>query len=294
MSRSPLTKIAQQERTRREILQKSDLIPPLPDVVARVLALLNDRNTEPHDLEQSLLLDQVLVAKILSMVNSPFYGLNREVGTVKGAIMVLGFKTLRSIVLASSTGKYMTRDYACYGHSDKGLWRHSLAVATLARTLTQLTHGNQEQREEMFIAGLLHDIGKLLVAPYLNERDVSVPTDACVDEFERETIGIDHAEAGSLVAAKWNLAPAVQEILRAHHSVDCPSELRSQLAIVRLADAAAHDLRIGYAADRVPAAVVRDSDLSAIGWSRAEWTAAASDLAESVDRSLASLNNLCA
>lgn len=294
MTPSPLTKIAQQERTRREILHKSDLIPPLPDVVVRVLAQLSDSKTEPEDLEKSLLFDQVLVAKILGMVNSPFYGVNREIGTVRDAIMVLGFKTLRSLVLASSTGKYMTRDYACYGHSDKGLWRHSLAVATAARHLAQMTGQGRDNREELFVAGLVHDIGKMLVAPYLNERGVMLAPDQFVDEFEREVIGIDHCQAGALVAAKWNLPMVVQELMECHHRPIDDAEPTTSMAIVRLADAIAHELRIGYEVDHAPTAQILAVDLGMLGWTHAEWDAAKDRLAETIDLALASLNGLCA
>ena len=98
---SPLANIAQQERMRREILHKSDLIPPLPELVVRILALLNKQDTEPKELEENLEQDQVLVAKMLAMVNSPFYGLNRSITNIRDAIMVLGFRGLRSLILAS-------------------------------------------------------------------------------------------------------------------------------------------------------------------------------------------------
>ena len=103
MSHSTLQQLAQQEKTRREILHKSDLIPPLPDLVVRLLAVLNNQETEPEDLEKLLQNDQVLVAKMLAMVNSPFYGMNRSIRTVKDAVMVLGFRGVRSLVLATST-----------------------------------------------------------------------------------------------------------------------------------------------------------------------------------------------
>ena len=82
MISSSLNQLARQEKTRREILHKSDLVPPLPDLVTRLLGLLHHQDTEPRDLELLLQNDQVLVAKMLAMVNSPFYGLNRAVNTV--------------------------------------------------------------------------------------------------------------------------------------------------------------------------------------------------------------------
>jgi len=147
MSESKLGKLALQERTRREILHKSDLIPPLPDVVVRVMALLNQGDIEPEDLEQHLRYDQVLVAKMLGLVNSPFYGMNRKISSIRDAVMVMGFRGLRSLILATSTADYLMSDFTSYGHSTKGLWQHSLAVASGAKTLAKSIGLCQEAQE---------------------------------------------------------------------------------------------------------------------------------------------------
>ncbi|HIE71620.1 MAG TPA: HDOD domain-containing protein, partial [Planctomycetes bacterium] len=115
MTQTSLNRLARQEKTRREILLKSDLIQPLPDLVARLLGILNKRETEPEDLESLLQNDQVLVAKMLAMVNSPFYGVNRSIRTIREAVMVLGLRGVRSLVLATSTAKFLKRDFGWYG-----------------------------------------------------------------------------------------------------------------------------------------------------------------------------------
>src|SRR5262245_66353249 len=135
MRQSALNDLAAQERMRGELRQKSDLVPPLAEFVVRLLALLNRSETEPQDLEFYLQNDQVLVAKMLAMVNSPFYGLNRTVRTIKDAVMVLGFRGVRSLVLATSTANYLQRDFTCYGHDQRGLWVHAVGVASGARAL---------------------------------------------------------------------------------------------------------------------------------------------------------------
>src|SRR5262245_41721762 len=160
-------RIALQERTRREILHRSDLIPPLPDFVVRLLGLFNDPHTEPRDIERHLQNDQVPVAKTLPMVNSPFFGQRHAVRTVKDAVMLLGFRRLRSFLIASSTGRYMQRDFSCYGHDRKGLWKHAVAVAAAAREIARSCGLGAEDAELMFLAGLLHDIGKLAIEPYV-------------------------------------------------------------------------------------------------------------------------------
>lgn len=252
VSNSALAHLAQQERTRREVLHKSDLIPPLPDVVVRVLNLLNRADTDPSQLEGHLRFDQVLVAKMLGMVNSPFYGLSRRVGTVRDAIMVLGFRGLRSLILATSSAKFLARDFRCYGFADRGLWLHSITVAAGARVLARRLGGSSEMAEQLFVAGLLHDIGKMLLAPYLIEQRVAVVSGCSTIELEQHHIGIDHTEAGALVAAKWNLAPNVQEIIKQHHGVITPTPHAREIAIVSIANTIARGSRHGLAADYEP------------------------------------------
>ncbi|MBL8747745.1 MAG: HDOD domain-containing protein [Planctomycetes bacterium] len=291
MSHSTLSHLALAERTRREILHKSDLIPPLPDLVARVLAVLGRPETEPTDLERLLQNDQVLVAKMLAMVNSPFYGMNRAIRTVKEAVMVLGFRGVRSLVLATSTAKFMQRDFSCYGHDQKGLWLHAASVAAGAKALAKACKLGSNEAEHMFVGGLLHDIGKLLLVPYLAEHQKNLCAAASMTDYERQAIGIDHTEAGSLVCAKWNLAAEIQVLIRGHHD-DAPGQDARSMAIVRLADATAHARGIGYLPGKAPAEKIRDCDLQALGLSRESWSQLRDSVAATMDEAVASLGSL--
>ncbi|HLQ37528.1 MAG TPA: HDOD domain-containing protein [Planctomycetota bacterium] len=292
MSNSTLSNLALQEKTRREILHKSDLIPPLPDFVVRLLALLNRPETEPQDLERQLQSDQVLVAKMLAMVNSPFYGLNRSVRTIKDAVMVLGFRGVRSLVLATSTARFLQRDYGCYGHDQKGLWAHAACVAAAAKHLARTCKLGPDAAEALFVAGLLHDIGKLLLVPYLNDALRGRTTTATMPttELEARLIGIDHTEAGSLVAAKWNLSTEIQEVLKAHHDATAMGHPQS-IAIVRLADAAAHERGIGYLPGRAPAPVFLPNDLATLGLLPAAWDALRQELRPIMTEAVAALDS---
>ncbi len=269
---NPVTSPAQAERIRRDILGRADHIPALPELVVRVLALLADRDTEPEDLANCLQYDPVLVGKMLALVNSPFYGVSREVSTIRDSIMVLGFRGLRSLILASSTAEYLERDYAVFGHEHKGLWKHSLAVASAARELAKVAELDSETREELFVSGLLHDIGKMLIGPLLNDTnfDPALHSDNLI-EAEHKQLGIDHAEASALVAAKWNLSNVVQECLRHHHEPNEPEEMRTHLAIIRLADAFAHSMGIGYTSELSPEANFRAEDKMTIGQNDVQW-----------------------
>lgn len=291
MTHSTLSQLALQEKTRREILHKSELIPPLPDLVVRLLAVLNKQETEPQHLETLMQNDQVLVAKMLAMVNSPFYGLNRTIRTIKEAVMVLGFRGVRSLVLATSTAKFLQRDYAVYGHEPKGLWLHAACVAAGSKMLAKACKLGADAAEQLFVAGLLHDIGKLMLVPYLNENQRGAATAASITEFERTTIGLDHTEAGALVTAKWNLSQEIQEVVKAHHD-ESGAKSDKSIAVVRLADAVAHERGIGYLPQRAPVSVVHAMDLAALSLSPEAWATLRDELAVAMDDAVTALANL--
>jgi putative nucleotidyltransferase with HDIG domain len=289
MKNTSVHDFAMQERTRREILHKSDLIPPLPDFVVRLLSLLNKPETEPRDLEFHLRNDQVLVAKMLAMVNSPFYGLSRTVRTIKEAVMVLGFRGVRSLVLATSTARFLQRDFSVYGHDPKGLWTHAACVAAAARGLAKACRIANDDAEQLFVAGLLHDIGKLLLEPYLRDAARTPPlTGESTVEFEQRVIGIDHTEAGALVCAKWHLSLEVQDVIKAHHD-DSPTDKPVYAAVVRLADALAHQRGHGYLPGRQPAAEVRPADLKAIAIAPGAWENLQGEITATMDGAMAAL-----
>lgn len=295
MITSSLSQLARQEKTRREILHKSDLVPPLPDLVSRLLELLGGQDTEPRDLEELLRNDQVLVAKMLAMVNSPFYGLNRPVCTIKEAVMVLGFRGVRSLVLATGTAKLLQRDFGAYGHEPRGLWRHAVCVAAGARQLALGCGLPRDDAEQLFVSGLLHDIGKLLLVAYVQAGPAPLGARS-VAEHERATVGLDHAEAGALVTAKWNLSREIQQVIGAHHAGapagDLDPTTAKAAAVVRLADAAAHATGIGYADGCAPPGAVDGADLAALGLDEPQWARVELELTTTMEEAVAALGDL--
>lgn len=289
MSQPSVTKVAAQERLRREILQRSDLIPPLPDLVVKLLGAVSDPNTEPEHLETLLQNDPVLVAKMLALVNSPFYGMNRAILTIKDAVMVLGFRGVRSLVLATSAAKLLQRDFACYGHEPRGLWLHSACVAAGAKAIARSCRLGEETAEQLFVAGLLHDLGKLVLLPYVAKCNLTGRGELA--EAERKLLGIDHTEAGALAAAKWNLTLELQAAIKGHHD---QSGEGTQLGavIVRVANTVAHELGIGYQPGRAPVAAVSPADLDRLGITVEVWSSMRDELAALMDEAALALNSL--
>ena len=290
MTRATLNLLAQRETTRREILHKSDLIPPLPDLVMRLLGMLNEPTTEPCDLEALVQNDQVLVAKMLATVNSAFYGLNRPIRTIKEAVMVLGFRGVRSLVLATSTARLMQRDFRVYGHEPLGLWAHAVVVAAGARRLATACRFSPDDAEVAFVAGLLHDIGKLLLVAYLGDAKPMHGALADVCEQERRRVGMDHTEAGGLVVARWNLAPEIRAVFQ---RTDTTGDRMSRVtAAVSLAEALAHERCTGFLPGMQPPAEYAPGDFTALGLDEPRWSPLREELAKAMDDALSAFRNL--
>jgi putative nucleotidyltransferase with HDIG domain len=289
MSQRTVSTLAAQDRMRREILAKSDLIPPLPDLVVKLLGAVNEPTTEPEHLERLLQNDPVLVAKMLALVNSPFYGMNRAILTIKDAVMVLGFRGVRSLVLATSAAKLLQRDFSCYGHEPRGLWLHSACVAAGAKAIARRCRLGEEAAEQLFVAGLLHDLGKLVLLPYLGNRALDGRGDLAA--VERSRLGIDHTEAGALAAAKWNLSLELQAAIKGHHEAP---EVGGAIGavVVRVANVVAHELGIGYQPGRAPVDAVQAADLQVLGIVPEAWTVVRDELAALMDEAAVALNAL--
>lgn len=293
MTQASLAQIAKQERNRREILLRSDLIPPLPDLVARVLGMLDRPDTESADLARELQNDQVLVARMLAMVNSALYGLSQPVRTIREGVVVLGFRGLRSLVLATGAARLLQHDFRWYGHHPRGLWQHAVCVAAGSRQLARCCGMDGDEGEQLFVGGLLHDIGKLLLLPYLQGLDS--PEDVSVlCQFERRHVGMDHAEAGALVSARWNLPDEIQQVVRGSHlGADEGGDEAHALpcAVVRIADGVAHELGIGFLPDRNGGRVVDPVDVERLGLQQ-DFAAVHEQLVAHMQEAVASLQEL--
>lgn len=293
MSGKSIAKIARHDRIRREVLSRCELIPSLPEVVTEVLRMLNEADCDIHAFEQPLSKDAALVAKMLKLVNSSFYGVGRPVTAISDAVVMLGLRSLRSMVLAASTANLLERDFACYGHHQKGLWYHSLCVAAASRCLAKELGYGPNLREEVFVAGLLHDIGKMLLGPFFVAEKADIgASDRPAHEIEAELFGIDHQEAGAIIAGKWQLSPLVQAVLNHHDTSDGPSEYERAITVVHLANTCAHRARHGYRSGVVLVTEPTDEQLDRVGLDAGQWEDLIPQLTETMDGALRSLGDI--
>ncbi len=257
--------------SRRELLAAIDSIPPLPEVTGRVLTLLGQLDTEPGDIEAALRHDPVLTGRLLAMVNSPWFGLRRAIASTREAVMVVGFRGIRTLVVATSAAKLLQRDYSIYGHDARGMWTHAIAVAAGGKRLAQLAGLDAEDSELAFVAGLLHDVGMLLLAPLLHGQPPNWNHGSAVAEVERRLLGCDHADAGALVAERWNLGQGVRDAIANHHAPGTEATL--PVAAVRFADALADECAFGFRAGHEPGTKVDPNQLATVGLRAADWPA---------------------
>ncbi len=269
------------ELTVKEKLQANpDLIPSLPDVVAKALQLIDQPGVSPDDFEGLLSQDPPLVATMLKIANSPIYGFAHEKETIRDAIIGIGLNGLRSILMGSTLKRFLGSQFTCYGEDPKTLWHHAMAVASGARMLTKQLPDAPDSAEEMFVAGLLHDLGKLLLAPFLTRMGENLSqTREPLHFVEERLLGISHQEAGGIVAEKWNMKPLVHAVITHHHFKTCPKNYRHAVAVVRLTDQWATEN--GKGAGKLDRnSIYLEEDLAVVGLQPGEWEEAQATISD--------------
>lgn len=226
-------------------------LPALPAAVLRVMQITDDPKAGATDVARALASDQALAVRVLKLANSAFYGASRRIATVSEAVVILGLRTTRNLAMASSCQEMLEREVAGYAMQRGALWRHSLACASAAQMLAKRAGF---RTEEAFIAGLLHDLGKVVMNTYQRDQFVLVlrrtlEQGETYSEAEREVFGFDSAEAGARLLERWNLPDSLVGAVRYHH-LPLAAPMSSPLpSLVHVADAICLTLGIGLGVD---------------------------------------------
>jgi putative nucleotidyltransferase with HDIG domain len=224
-----------------------------PAVIARITRMLQNPTTNAEELGMAIRADQGLTSAVLKLVNSAFYGFPGKIGSISHAVVLLGFSTVKNIVLtasvldifkANNNGKFNARD----------IWKHSLACGVSAQCLARTL--GYESHEECFVAGLLHDIGKMVLfqlAPedFSRVAECAEKTKTLFYDSECKLLGKNHQEIGGMLIEQWRLPQKILCAVSSHHNPPPPEDDDSTLtAIVHCADIFSRALGYGNGGDR--------------------------------------------
>jgi putative nucleotidyltransferase with HDIG domain len=232
---------------RDQVQARLKQLPSLPASITDLLASFADEDVDVERIARQIARDQGLTARLLRVANSSFYGRQSRVGTVHEAVVILGFRAVRSTVLAVGMSGVFKVEH-CPGFDSAAYLRHAAAVGLAARGLAGLAGHNAELA---FTGGILHDIGQLVLAAnfpaqYAEALACRRLHDCFMVEAEREVLGIDHAEVGGLLAETWRFPPELHAAVAGHHAPD-----GSLADLIHLADAVAHALGLARSVDEM-------------------------------------------
>jgi putative nucleotidyltransferase with HDIG domain len=224
-------------------------LPASPAIITAVMSMTANLDSNVTEVSRLLATDSTLTAKVLKLANSSYYGRPKAVSSVREAILILGFYAVRTLVIASSARSLFSGDEPD-GPVEK-LWRHSLATAVAARQIAG--HLRHPQRDEVFIAGLLHDIGKLVMLESLGfrYRDMILQVEHVQGSFieeERKYLGFTHVDVARLLTARWGLPRVFVTAVAEHHDLRGyrPDSPMPMSYIVHLANHLSKQLRVGF------------------------------------------------
>jgi len=229
----------------RALLSQMDSLPVLPSLYDELLEELESPDASVNVVERIVSQDIGMSAKILQLVNSAFFGVRQHVSTPGQAVALLGLDTVKALVLSMNVFSQF-EGRSVKGLSLDALWGHSMNVAGFAKTIARAENAESKTADHAFVAGLLHDVGKLafaakLPAEYVKILSLAASNGTTLYETERETFGATHAELGAYLLGLWGFSDAIVEALAFHHEpARCSAREFSTLTAVHVANALEH------------------------------------------------------
>jgi putative nucleotidyltransferase with HDIG domain len=230
------------------IIQSIKDLPPMPQVVIKLQQLISDLDSDTSKLAGIIESDQAIAAKVLKMANSAFYGMSGKISSIHQASLLLGYQTLGEIVTMAGAAGILTGNMPGYGYDSQELWQHSLSVAFTAKMIAEMK--NKDVIHEAHTAGLIHDVGKIILDRYVAENKDQIAAYMTQEEktfldAERHFFGFDHAEIASEICQTWKIPEKITLAIRCHHQPSMSNGDKLSY-ILHMADSIATMGGIGY------------------------------------------------
>jgi len=235
-------------RELKKRLSKIKNLPTLPTVANNVIKLIQNPDSSSFEISEAISQDQSLASKVLKTANSAYYGFPRKITTINYAIVVLGLNNIKNIVLSTSIMAQFSKKDGTILFDREDFWKHSLLCGIISKKISE--HMGITNSEEMFMCGLLHDFGKMILDSFFHDEfmlalELSTQKKITLMDAENKIFGFNHAGVGALLLQKWSLPPSLVRAVQYHHS---PEESRSAVrtaSIVHVANYICRKIGIG-------------------------------------------------
>jgi putative nucleotidyltransferase with HDIG domain len=206
-----------------EILKKTPDLPSMPAAALNVMREADSETGSAVAVAKHISQDQALTARVLRLANSPYYGLPRQITDLQEAVVVLGMRCIRNLAVVAASYPWLSRPVSGYALEPKQLWKHSIGVAVGAQIVAKRTKACCA--DTAFTAGLLHNMGKIAVSIWLDNKlkalvAYAIQENMTFDQVERKVLGFDHADVGAHLAEQWNLPEVFVLAIQHHHNPD--------------------------------------------------------------------------
>jgi putative nucleotidyltransferase with HDIG domain len=224
---------------REQIIRHIDAFDQMPPLCQQLLGYLEDPDVDFKTIRDTIQYDPGLTANVLRLANSVYFGAVQEVNSLHAALVRLGTGKIFELVLSLNVSGRLVPALPGYGLEAQELLRHSIWTAVAARELAMLLE--VKDVDTVFTAGLLHDLGLILLDPFIAENQDSFATimdeqSMAFDKAEKEVLGMDHAEAGAMILNNWHLGSNISSAVRWHHAPDQADQYQSLVYLVHLGD----------------------------------------------------------
>ena len=249
-------------------------LPPLPSIVVQAMETVNNPSASAADLNRLIAMDPALSAKVLRVVNSAHYGFSSQITTISHAIVILGFDSVRNLVTALGVGRAL-RPSARHLLNRQRFWEHSVATAVGTAVIGKRRRLDTAICEEVFVGGLLHDMGKLFLDQFFPDQyrvaiQLAIVGKVGMYRAEATALGIDHTQVGKRIADNWRLPPAANAMITFHHKPQLSGRYFEYVACVHAANVVAKQLKLGSSGDTV--APTMDAEVAKwLAFSPADW-----------------------
>lgn len=274
------------EQQRKDIEKFIRKMPSLSTTVGKVMEVCSRTDASPNELNKVVSLDPVLTGQVLKLINSAYYSLVDKVTTLTRAITMLGMNTVKNMALSTAIIKTVGGVKKSRVIPTTKFWQHSIGVGVSAKLYAAIQDMPVMEREGLFVAGLLHDLGKIPFGDeYIQVVDMARNEQIPLIEAEREIMGIDHQEVGRMIAEKWKLNEEITNCISQHHNIAAISgDSTKRIGYVALGNMYTDILDVGFAGSSFPRESEVTQLLELLGLTMADFGSIGEDVQKEIQR----------